>query len=85
MANRIDLIDGDQFVMSGLLKKYPEYQGKIRSVSPPLLVTHLYNIISKARPDHAVVATDFNRGLQEILADGTFDAIVKKYGYSKLR
>jgi len=85
LLNRLDLIEGDQFVMSGLMKKIPEYQGKIRQVSPPLIITQLYNLITKARPDHALVVTDFNRGLQEILADGTFDTIVKKYGYSNLR
>jgi ABC-type amino acid transport substrate-binding protein len=31
------------------------------------------------------VVTDFNRGLQEMLDDGTFDKIVKKFGYDELR
>ena len=85
VRKRLNLIEGDQFVMSGLMKKNPNYQGRIRPVYPPLLKTQLYNLITKARPDHAVIVTDFNRGLQEILADGTFNAIVKKYGYDKLR
>lgn len=85
VRKRLHLIEGDQFVMSGLMKKNPSYQGKIKPVFPPLLKTQLYNLITKAHPDHAAIVADFNRGLQEILADGTFQAIVKKYGYDKLR
>ncbi len=85
MIKRIDLMQADRFVMSNLLKQYPEYQGKVKTVSPPLLSTTLHNLISKkARPDHAAVVADFNRGLQEMLDDGTFEAIIVKFGFSDL-
>ncbi|MCP4104202.1 MAG: transporter substrate-binding domain-containing protein, partial [Desulfobacteraceae bacterium] len=85
MAKRISLMSGDKFLMSDLLKKHPEYQGKVKAVSPPYLVTPLCVLISKTRPDYAAVTADFNRGLQEMLNDGAFDAIVKRFGFSDLR
>lgn len=84
MQERIDLMVGDNFLMLDLLKKYPEYKGKVNPVSPPIKISTLQNLISKARPDHTTVVADFNRALQEMKADGTFNAIVGKFGFSKL-
>jgi len=84
MLGRIDLMVGDNFLMMDLLKKHPEYDGKINPVSPPIKISTLQNLISKARPDHSTVVADFNRALQEMKEDGTFNAIVEEYGFSKL-
>lgn len=84
MAKRIDLIAGNNFVIPDLLKKYPEFEGKVRAVSPPLQTRPLRIIVPKKNSHHTAIIADFNRGLREIITDGTFNAIVKKYGFSDL-
>lgn len=82
IAKRIDLMLSDQLMMAYLLTTYPEYQEKITPLSPPIQSTLLGLLISKTRPDHVAIVADFNRGLQEILTDGTFNQLVKKYGFT---
>jgi polar amino acid transport system substrate-binding protein len=84
MVRRVDLMIADVFLMSELLKKYPDYQGKVKAVSPPVLESSLHLLISKAHPDHATIVADFDRGLQEMRDDGTFDAIVERFGFREL-
>jgi polar amino acid transport system substrate-binding protein len=84
MLKRIDLMVGDSFLILDLLKKYPEYKGKIRQVSPPIKVSSLQNLLSKTHPEPHSVVTDFNKGLSEMRADGTFDAILERFGFSEL-
>ncbi len=85
MAKRISLMSGDKFLMSDLLKKHSEYQGKVKAVSPPYLVTPLCVLISKTHPDYAAITAGFNRGLQEMLDNDVFNAIAKRFGFSDLR
>lgn len=84
MAKRIDLMAGNNFLIPDLLKKYPEFEGKVRAVSPPLQTNPLRILVPKKNSNHTVIVADFNRGLQEIITDGTFNAIVNKYGFSDL-
>ena len=81
MLHRVDLMLINPVAMAELMKKYPEYSGKVKRIDPAVLEEKLYNLISKKRKDHVAVVNDFNRGLQEIKADGTFDEIVKKHGF----
>ena len=39
-------------------------------------------MFSKAIPDHAELAEDFDRGFGRLREDGTYAAIVEKYGLS---
>jgi len=82
MAGRIDLMIADKFTMARLLGIYPEYQGKIKTVSLPLKKWSLHLLFSKLKSDHAVITSDFNRGFREIIEDGTFETIVTNYGFS---
>jgi len=80
MKKRIDLMEGDMFTLS----QYPEYKGKIKKVTPPILKQPLVNIISKTRSDHAIIVADFNRELHKMIQDGSFDTILKKYRFDNL-
>jgi len=83
MANRIDLMAADKFVMGSLLKKNPQFEGKVEVILPAIYSVPLPIIISKAISDHIKIVEDFNRGLKDIREDGTFDAIVKRFGYKE--
>ncbi len=85
ILGRVDLMEGDKFAMYELVNKKPEYKGTVRRLHTPVAASPLYNIISRANPDHAVIVSDFNRGLREMIEDGTFDAVVEEYGFGKLR
>ncbi len=50
-------------------------------VQPPLSKNSLYLLVSRAKSDHAKIAEDFNKGLKTIKEDGSYDKILKKYGF----
>ena len=85
IQGRIDLMEGEKYAMAELLNKYPEYRDRIKRVNPPITVSPLYVIISMANPDHLLIVADFNRGLREMRADGTFDAIIRRHGFDRLQ
>lgn len=82
MTHRIDLMVVGQLTMRDLLKKFPEYQEKIKLLNPPMFEDDILNLISKKRQDANVIVAAFNRGLQEIKADGTFNTIIEKHGFT---
>ena len=49
-------------------------------IDPPFRSYQLYNAISKTHPDAEELIKSFNRGLQEIIADGTYQKILRGYG-----
>jgi len=50
-------------------------------IQPPLSKNALHLMMSLKKPDHMKVIKDFNHGLEEIKKDGTYDKILKKYGF----
>jgi polar amino acid transport system substrate-binding protein len=46
---------------------------------PPLQSNDLYLMASRSVPDGQQIIDDFNTALSEMRADGTFDAILRKY------
>ncbi|MEM7291981.1 MAG: transporter substrate-binding domain-containing protein [Pseudomonadota bacterium] len=50
-------------------------------IEPPLAENSLYIMASRAIPDGAQIIADFNRGLREIQADGTYDKLLAKHGF----
>ncbi len=85
MAGRIDLMVADQFKMGEMLKSYPEFQGKVKALEPAIQKTGLPLLISKKYSDYQTIQEDFDRGLQEILSDGTYNKIITRFGFSGLK
>ena len=82
LAGRTDLFFCDKFVGNYIGKKnFPDQLAEIEFMSPILEDKPLYICFSRATPDGQQVAEDFNKGLAEITADGTLEALRKKGGY----
>jgi len=82
MAKRIDLVLCSRVNFLDLVNtQFPEWKEAIEVVQPPLWIAKMHNVISKNVADAATIAADFNRGLQMIKDDGTFDRILAEYGF----
>jgi polar amino acid transport system substrate-binding protein len=52
-------------------------------IKPPLQVSSIHLATSRDHPEKENIMEAFNRGLSEIKKDGTYDAILKEYGFRK--
>ena len=81
LKRRVDLIaDYGDAVYYFINTKYPEYKGAIKTLSPPIDVVAMHNTISKKRARSEEIVAAFDRGLESMKEDGTFDAILRKHG-----
>jgi polar amino acid transport system substrate-binding protein len=84
MAKRVDLVLCSRaYLLNVIATQFPEWSEAIEVVQPPYKVAEMHNVMSKKIADAATVAADFNRGLQMIKDDGTFDRILQKHGFGK--
>jgi ABC-type amino acid transport substrate-binding protein len=68
-----------QYIMSHHL---PERSGEIEFIEKPMGIKNLHVIFSKKKPNHLRLAKDFNKGLAEVMNDGTFNKILAGHGLS---
>ena len=81
LKRKIDLIiDYGDAVYYLINTKYPEHKGEIKTLLPPVDVLALYNTISKKEARSEEIVAAFNRGLESMKEDGTFEAILRKHG-----
>lgn len=50
-------------------------------LQPPLNISSIYLMVSLNIPERELIITDFNQGLAEIKQDGTYELILKEYGF----
>ncbi len=82
IGGRIDLIIADQFVGMYLMDKYSlKGRDNIEFMSPPLEIKDLYLCISKKASGANRKLEAFNKGLKEIMTDGTLDKILSIHGF----
>jgi len=81
LGKRVDLVAGNEFVIFYNLKQFftKEEYGQIEIMEPALLAQTNHVAFSKKNPNYLEVLNDFNKGLSRIIADGTYEKIVKKY------
>ncbi len=80
-AERVDYImDSDDSVQYMLITKLQELGNKIERIDPPFKKDDLYVVFSKRLNNYEKLTSDFNRGLEMIKADGTYQEIVEKHG-----
>jgi polar amino acid transport system substrate-binding protein len=84
MMKRIDLVLCSRaYLLNVIATQFPEWNEAIEVVQPPYEVAEMYNVMSKKVADASTIVADFNRGLQMIKDDGTFDRILQKHGFGK--
>jgi polar amino acid transport system substrate-binding protein len=81
LHKRIDLIIGSrEAILFYLKQQYPDKMNSLEILGDPLETLSLYVPFSKMTPNYKQKVEDFNRGLEMIKEDGTYQKIMKKYG-----
>ena len=84
LRHRIDLTLEDEIVArSALTAEDPRLLDQIEFVKTPLSVNPLYVTVGLQNPRAREIIGAFNKGLEIIKANGTYDGIFKKYGMKK--
>lgn len=84
IAGRIDVVPESQLVGLDTIKKnFAGDMDKIGYSNTPLFVKPLYLQISKKHPDGQALKDAFAKGFEAIKANGTYKAILDKYGLSE--
>ena len=74
---RIDLTLDDELVLQYEINRYmPNTMSEIEFLPKPLAVRGIHIGVSRENPDHAKIVANFNKAIQEMKKDGTFDTIV---------
>jgi len=79
IANRVDAIAGSQFVFKTLLKQI-KANVKLKTILT-FNKTPMYNAISKKINNHKKLKDAFDKGLNLIKKDQTYEKIMKKHGF----
>lgn len=82
VKGRIDLfaVEDKNYVLYLVNTQYPEWKGVIEPIDIPLGYSNLHVAISRKVKGYQAVVDAFNKGLREIVADGTMDRILKGHG-----
>ena len=82
LAGRLDLLVADKFVGKHLVKTHmPDKAGQVEFMAKPLAELDLYLCISNKAGGQSDKVKAFNKGLEEMTADGTLDKILKSHGF----
>lgn len=83
LLGRIDLVATPELVFKELLKKTltPAEYAKFEFIEPHLTVQKLYMAISRKTSNYKQKLVDFNKGLEQIKSDGTYNRILREYGF----
>lgn len=80
-AGRVDIVISDELVGWQYISKiFPGESSKFAASPTPLNSSELHVMISKNYPDYKNLQDKFNGGIKKIKSDGTYSAILKKYG-----
>ncbi len=87
LTGTIDMFIADSLVVQKTFKRIPESKKNLIQRIPVITenltdTQSLFLIFSKQSPYAEKLRDDFNRGLKEILDDGTFSSILKRHGVS---
>ncbi len=77
---RIDLAIGDEWVIRNELTQYlPSAIRRFEFLARPVARRPLHVAISRENPRHAKIVADFNRALEAMRADGSYDRLIEGY------
>ncbi|MDC0254645.1 transporter substrate-binding domain-containing protein [Bacteriovoracales bacterium] len=79
LKKRVQLVAGSQFVFGAILKKL----NSKASLNPIFIFekTPMFNAFSKKSPDYEKIKASFDKGLDLIKKDQTYEKIMKKHGF----
>jgi polar amino acid transport system substrate-binding protein len=81
LHKRIDLLIGSrEAILFYLKQQYPDRMNSLEIVGDPLETLSLYVPFSKMTPNYKQKVEDFNRGLEMIQEDGTYQKIMERHG-----
>lgn len=84
LRHRVDLTLEDETVARSIIgASDPEALARIEFVKTPLSVNPLYITVGQQNPKGQEIIAAFNKGLEIIKANGTYDRIYKKYGLDR--
>ena len=73
----------DKFVAQTTISEHlPERAGEIEFVDKPLGIKNLHVAFSRKKADHQKLTKAFDKGLAQILGDGTLEKILDRHGLS---
>ncbi len=75
LGKRFDIFICMKYVAHALFKENPEFQGKFRAASKPLLTMDMFMTISK-KSEAAKLMPEIKRTIQEMKSDGTMDRLL---------
>ncbi len=82
LGGRTDLIINSRKVIEHLINtEFNSEKDNVSVVMPVLQSSNVHIGFSKANPNHVEIKNAFNKGLDEIKKDGTYDRIMKKHGF----
>ena len=81
ISGRVDLAVMDMKQGIDIIRtQFNNHCDEIDWIEPPLERNHLYLAVSRKAPEFRQIVADFNRGMAEIKADGTFQNIMDRFG-----
>ncbi|MCG8619498.1 MAG: transporter substrate-binding domain-containing protein [Desulfobacterales bacterium] len=82
LKGRVDLIIGAKIaVMDIVNREMPGNTDQLVALAPPIQKNSLHNLVSLKKENGQEIADAFNKGLQLIKEDGTYEKILKRYGF----
>lgn len=84
IGKRFDLMADDKLNTLYLINTYfPQWRDSIEIISPPLQINHIHILIPKKRKESQHLISLFNKGLQSMKEDGTYNRILDEYHFKK--
>ena len=85
LYGRIDLFVGTtEWILSDLRENFSQAeQDQIIVLDPPYQIQQVYFTTAKKKERSTQIIKNFNDGLQQIQADGTYQAILEKHGIAQ--
>lgn len=85
LAGRVDVFVGTtEWIFYDLRANFSQVeQDQILVIDPPYMIQKVYLTISKKKASFTTIIERFNKGLAQIKADGTYQAILKKHGIAQ--
>ncbi len=83
---QIDLtLDDERVLLHDLGKYMANSQGQFVILPKPLSVNGLHIAVSRQRPDHEKIVTDFDKAVEEMKQDGEYEKILNEYAIYRKR
>ncbi|MBF0225650.1 MAG: transporter substrate-binding domain-containing protein [Desulfobacterales bacterium] len=82
IAKRINyMIDSKDSVYFYINTDLKEKKNMVKIIYPPLELDKVYTVISKNIPNYETILNDYEKGIELIKQDGTYQKILEKHGY----